>query len=333
MPLAGSRDADRARAHLRWAERYSRTDEPNKAVAHFGRALEYDRRSRGSAAKSQKFGGPDTELMHHMANAGFAAGATAALAGAAAMPYVTNAVSSAGNRVWEVAKGAAEQASHYMWPRKGESYTREVQAGNNTGQLTTYDPNVEAGNNTGQLARYDPRVKAGNNTGQLATYDPRVKAGGKSDQRAYEPKVEDVGKSDQRAYEPKVGDVGKTDQRAYEPKVGDVGKTDQRAYEPKVEDVGKTDQRAYEPKVEDVEKTDLRAYEPKVEDGGKSDRPAMDEYSGKTDYARKIPDERSSRRPYPLLGPAEARPNKPTIGPGIPSGSWSAGPGTPSGSW
>ena len=56
MPLAGSRDSDRARAHLRWAERYSRNDDPNKAAAHFGRALEYDRRSRGSAAKSQKFG-------------------------------------------------------------------------------------------------------------------------------------------------------------------------------------------------------------------------------------------------------------------------------------
>ena len=62
MPLAGSRDADRARAHLRWAERYSRNDEPHKAAAHFGRALEYDRRS----TKSQKFGvggGQDTELM------------------------------------------------------------------------------------------------------------------------------------------------------------------------------------------------------------------------------------------------------------------------------
>jgi hypothetical protein len=52
MPLAGIKDADRARAHLRWAERYSRYDEPHKAAAHFGRALEYDSRS----TKSQKFG-------------------------------------------------------------------------------------------------------------------------------------------------------------------------------------------------------------------------------------------------------------------------------------
>jgi hypothetical protein len=57
MPLAGQADADRARAHLGWAERYNRHDESHKAAAHFGRALEYDRRS---AAKSQEFGGKNS---------------------------------------------------------------------------------------------------------------------------------------------------------------------------------------------------------------------------------------------------------------------------------
>jgi hypothetical protein len=59
MPLAGQADADRARAHLGWAERYNRHDERHKAAAHFGRALEYDRRS---AAKSQEFGGKKSRV-------------------------------------------------------------------------------------------------------------------------------------------------------------------------------------------------------------------------------------------------------------------------------
>ena len=102
---------------------------------------------------------------------------------------------------------------------------------------------------------------------------------------------------------------------------GHSGKTDQPAMD---RYGGKTDQRAM-----DVYggKTDApRQY------GGKTDQPAMDGYGGKTDDAPKRPDERSSRGSYPLLGPAEARPNKPTIGPGIPSGSWPPGP-DPSGSW
>jgi surface protein len=43
MPLAGKNKADRARAHLQWADRYSKYGDTHKAAAHFGRALEYDR--------------------------------------------------------------------------------------------------------------------------------------------------------------------------------------------------------------------------------------------------------------------------------------------------
>ena len=43
MPIAGSDHASRASAHLRWAERYNESGDSRKAVAHFGRALEYDR--------------------------------------------------------------------------------------------------------------------------------------------------------------------------------------------------------------------------------------------------------------------------------------------------
>jgi hypothetical protein len=297
MPLAGSKDADRARAHLRWAERYSRHDDPHKAAAHFGRALEYDSRS----TKSQKFGvgGQDTELMRHMANAGFAAGATAAVAGAAALPYVTQAAYDAGSNVLQVAKGAAKQVSDYMWPRKSESYTREVAAGNNT------DHNNEPKESSGKSVQ--------------RAYGPNVEEGGKSDQRAYGPNVEEGGKSDQRAYGPNVEDGGKSYQRAYGPKVEDGGKSDQRAYGPKVEDGGKSDQRAYGPSAEEGGKSDrLEMYEY----GDKTARLEMDEYGGKTDDAPKISDARSSRGSYPLLGPAEARPNKQTIGRGIPGGSW-----------
>ena len=282
MPLAGSKDADRARAHLRWAERYSRRDEPHKAAAHFGRALEYDSRS----TKSQKFGvgGQDTELMRHMANAGATAAATGIVVGAAALPYVTDAAYKAGSNVLQVAKGAAKQVSDYMWPRKSESYTREVAAGNNT-----YHNN-------------EPKESSGKSVQRA--YGPNVEEGGKSDQRAYGPKVEEGGKSDQRAYGPKVEDGGKSDQRAYGPKVEDGGKSDQRAYGPSAEEGGKSDR--------------LEMYEY----GDKTARLEMDEYGGKTDDAPKISDARSSRGSYPLLGPAQARPNKPTIGPGIPGGRW-----------
>ena len=45
MPVAGNRAEDRAKAHARWAERYSRAGNVDRAVAHFGRAVEYNRRS------------------------------------------------------------------------------------------------------------------------------------------------------------------------------------------------------------------------------------------------------------------------------------------------
>jgi hypothetical protein len=38
MPPAGQRPADRATAHYRWAERYTKRGNAGKAVAHFGRA-------------------------------------------------------------------------------------------------------------------------------------------------------------------------------------------------------------------------------------------------------------------------------------------------------
>ena len=41
MPIAGNKSADRARAHLRWAERYSKYGDVHKATSHFGRAMEY----------------------------------------------------------------------------------------------------------------------------------------------------------------------------------------------------------------------------------------------------------------------------------------------------
>lgn len=42
MPPAGHRQADRATAHYRWAERYTKRGHVGKAVAHFGRALQLD---------------------------------------------------------------------------------------------------------------------------------------------------------------------------------------------------------------------------------------------------------------------------------------------------
>ena len=58
MPHAGKNIADRAKAHLQWADRYSRYGDTHKAAAHFGRALEYDRRSSGSTRNrnGQEFG-------------------------------------------------------------------------------------------------------------------------------------------------------------------------------------------------------------------------------------------------------------------------------------
>lgn len=42
MPRAGHNASERANAHLRWAERYNKSGNPEKAISHFGRALKYD---------------------------------------------------------------------------------------------------------------------------------------------------------------------------------------------------------------------------------------------------------------------------------------------------
>lgn len=49
MRGANKPDTDRAYAHMRWAERYNRKGQPQKAIAHFGRALDY--------TAEQRFGG------------------------------------------------------------------------------------------------------------------------------------------------------------------------------------------------------------------------------------------------------------------------------------
>jgi hypothetical protein len=48
MPIAGNKSADRARAHLRWAERYSKYGDVHKATSHFGRALDYTKSGFGT---------------------------------------------------------------------------------------------------------------------------------------------------------------------------------------------------------------------------------------------------------------------------------------------
>jgi hypothetical protein len=45
MPIVGFGSADRASAHMRWAARYARNNNIPKAAAHFGRALDYERRA------------------------------------------------------------------------------------------------------------------------------------------------------------------------------------------------------------------------------------------------------------------------------------------------
>ena len=41
MPLAGASDVARREAHVRWAARYARQKNIPKALAHFGRAMEF----------------------------------------------------------------------------------------------------------------------------------------------------------------------------------------------------------------------------------------------------------------------------------------------------
>lgn len=76
MPIAGKRPEDRAEAHIRWAERYSRTGKVSRAISHFGRAVDYNRMS------TSHFGTGDvasalTSLAPTVAAATTAAGAAA----------------------------------------------------------------------------------------------------------------------------------------------------------------------------------------------------------------------------------------------------------------
>ncbi len=120
MPRAGNNSANRAKAHLQWADRYSRYGDTQKAAAHFGRALEYDRRS----ARGQEFGGFEVdghEIGVHpdfVKNVVMATGAVAAplvaeaasRAVVAAGPYVTAAT--------DAVTKAATNARNYIWPEK-----------------------------------------------------------------------------------------------------------------------------------------------------------------------------------------------------------------------
>ena len=120
MPRAGNNSANRAKAHLQWADRYNRYGDTQKAAAHFGRALEYDRHS----ARGQEFGGFEVdgyEIGVHpdlVKNVVMATGAVAAplvaeaasRAVVAAGPYVTAAT--------DAVTKAATNARNYIWPEK-----------------------------------------------------------------------------------------------------------------------------------------------------------------------------------------------------------------------
>ena len=54
MPVAGPRAADRAAAHYRWAERYTRAGETQRGLAHFGRALDFGGGEESGAESDQE---------------------------------------------------------------------------------------------------------------------------------------------------------------------------------------------------------------------------------------------------------------------------------------
>jgi hypothetical protein len=83
MPVAGNRTEDRANAHIRWAERYIRAGDVDRAISHFGRAIEYNRRR--SQGHAPHFGAGDvSSALAALAPAVAPAIATAATAAAAA---------------------------------------------------------------------------------------------------------------------------------------------------------------------------------------------------------------------------------------------------------
>ena len=106
MPASGMNPAARADAHLRWAERYDSQSNTPKAAAHFGRALEYDRRAK--LEKRQKFGTNDWEggslgMHENMRNVANAANLALA-AGTVATTLVTAAGAVAANNLYELYK-------------------------------------------------------------------------------------------------------------------------------------------------------------------------------------------------------------------------------------
>ena len=54
MPAAGTDSDERERAHMQWAQRYNKRGDVSRALAHFGRALEYsDMASFGGLPRSE----------------------------------------------------------------------------------------------------------------------------------------------------------------------------------------------------------------------------------------------------------------------------------------
>ena len=54
MPLAGRDPTERHRAHMRWAERRTKSGDVASAIAHFGRALDYDRSRFGVQVEDER---------------------------------------------------------------------------------------------------------------------------------------------------------------------------------------------------------------------------------------------------------------------------------------
>jgi len=67
MPPAGTDDADRARAHFRWAQRYNARERPEKAALHIERAVHYMHRAQarpgGASFGAPQYPTPPTDLM------------------------------------------------------------------------------------------------------------------------------------------------------------------------------------------------------------------------------------------------------------------------------
>ena len=123
MPRAGNNSANRAKAHLQWADRYSRYGDTQKAAAHFGRALEYDRRS--GRNRGQEFGGFEVDGHEIGVSREVIAGAAGAAAIAAgALVPVANKIA---DKAVSAAYTMATNAKNYMFPKP--DYTGKVAEG------------------------------------------------------------------------------------------------------------------------------------------------------------------------------------------------------------